>query len=59
VLVPSGNESQLDAAARARRDKLERDLAALRQKKAGLPEDEYLKLLEPLLVELARLYESK
>jgi hypothetical protein len=59
VLVPSGNEAQLGDDARTRRDELERDLAALRQKKAGLPEDEYLKLLEPLLVELARLYESK
>ena len=56
VLVPSGNEAQLDEAARTRRDELERDLADLRLRKTDLSEEEYLKLLEPLLVELARLY---
>jgi hypothetical protein len=59
ILVASGNESQLNDAARARRDELERELAALRQRKAELSEDEYLKLLEPLLVELARLYSTE
>jgi hypothetical protein len=58
VLVRSSREEKLPAAVRARRDELERELAALRQKKAKLPEDEYFSLLEPLLVELARLYEQ-
>ncbi len=56
ILVKSSREADLDPAARARRDELEQDLAALRQRKARLSEDEYLKLLEPLLVELAKLY---
>jgi len=58
VLVRSQNEEKLPAATRARRDELERDLAELRLKKAKLSEAEYFGLLEPLLVELARLYES-
>jgi hypothetical protein len=58
VLVPSGREEELSADSRARRDELERDLAALRDRKSDLPEDEYLVLVEPLLVELARLYEA-
>jgi hypothetical protein len=58
VLVPSGREEELSAASRTRRDELERDLAALRDRKSDLPEDEYLVLVEPLLVELARLYEA-
>src|SRR6185436_7026578 len=58
VLVKSSKEEQLSATARARRDELERDLAALRQRKAKLPEAEYLSLLEPILLELARIYEA-
>jgi len=58
VLVKSQREQQLPADLRARRDELERDLSALRQQKAKLPEEEYLKQIEPLLVELAKLYES-
>ena len=42
----------------AGRDALERDLAAARQRKSKLAEDEYLALIEPILIELARLYES-
>jgi hypothetical protein len=56
VLVKSEREEQLPAEIRARRDELERELAALRQKKASLPEDQYLALIEPILIELARLY---
>jgi hypothetical protein len=58
LLVKSQREERLPAAVRARRDELERELAALRPSKAKLPEDEYLAKIEPLLIELARLYEE-
>jgi len=58
VLVRSQREERLPPEIRARRDELEQQLAAARAKKAKLEEDEYLKLIEPILVELARLYES-
>ena len=58
MLVRSQREEQLPAAVRARRDELERELAALRQQKAELAESEYLALLEPLFIRLARLYEE-
>ncbi len=58
VLVRSAREQQLPPATRARRDELERDLAQLRQRKTKLADEEYLSLLEPILVELAKLYES-
>ena len=58
VLVRSSREQQLPAAVRTRRDELERELMALRQKKPHLPEDEYLNLIEPVLVELSRLYQA-
>jgi hypothetical protein len=58
VLVRSAREQQLPAAIRARRDELERDLAELRQRKSKLAEDEYLSQIEPILVELAKLYEA-
>ena len=57
VLVRSASEEQLPAETRARRDELERDLAALRQKKQDLSEEEYFAHLEPLLVELSKLYQ--
>jgi hypothetical protein len=37
---------------------LEQGVSALRLRKEELGEDEYLKQLEPLLVELARLYSA-
>lgn len=56
-LLPSAEEQHLSAEVRARRDELERAIAELRAKKKGeLGEDEYYAQLEPLLVELARLY---
>lgn len=58
-LVPSRREQQLSPDSRARRDALEKELAQLRQQKATLSEEEYLKLLEPILVQLARLYENE
>jgi hypothetical protein len=58
VLVRSAREQQLPAAVRARRDELERGLAELRQRKGKLAEDEYLSQIEPILIELAKLYEA-
>jgi hypothetical protein len=57
-LIPGPRELQLPAETRQRRDQLEQDLADLRDRKSQLSEDEYFEILEPLLVELSRLYES-
>lgn len=57
-LIRGPREQQLSAAVRERRDRLESDLSQLRERKADLSEDDYFKLLEPILVELARLYEE-
>lgn len=57
-LVRSAHEEQLSPAARERRDRLEQELSRLRERKPQLAEDDYLKLLEPLLVDLARLYQG-
>jgi len=57
-LIRSDREEQLSAKHRERRDQLEQELADLRLRKTELPEEEYLGLIEPLLVELAKLYES-
>jgi len=57
-LVKSRREQDLPAAVRSRRDELEQELARLRERKGQLAEDEYLKMLEPLLVEIARIYEE-
>jgi hypothetical protein len=55
-LVPSPREREIPAAVRQRRNQLELAIAALRDEKANLGADEYYKRLEPLMVELARLY---
>lgn len=55
-LVPSARESALPADVRQRRDELELSLAALREQKGKLAEDEYYSRLEQIMVELARLY---
>jgi hypothetical protein len=57
-LVRSQQEQRLSPAIRVRRDQLEQDLSRLRQRKAELAEDEYFDLLEPLLLELSRLYDE-
>lgn len=54
-LVRGPRERQLPAEVREKRDQLEQDLARLRDRKAELSEDEYFKLLEPLLIEFSRL----
>jgi hypothetical protein len=58
VLVKNKHEERLPAETRARRDELERQLAELRLRKSKLPEAEYFALLEPLLLEISKLYES-
>ncbi len=58
-LVRSQRERQLPADARTRRDELERQIAALRERKAELGEEAYYRDLEKLLVELAGVYEPK
>jgi hypothetical protein len=57
-LVRSAAEQQLSPEIRARRDKLELDLAALRERKAKMNEDKYYQELEKILLQLARLYEG-
>lgn len=58
-LVRSDVERQLAPTARARRDELEQALSALRLRKTKLNEDEYYRQLEGILLETARLYETK
>ncbi len=57
-LVRSEQESKLSAELRTERDALEAKIEALRIEKSTLPEEAYLSQLEPLLVALARLYQS-
>lgn len=56
-LIPSADERRLPEDLRRRRDELEAEIAALGEEKEKLGEDAYYARLEPLLVELARLYE--
>lgn len=58
VLVRSEQEKKLPAAVRAKRDELELAIGKLRDDKAAMPEPEYYKLLEPMLLDLAKLYQS-
>jgi hypothetical protein len=57
-LVRSPLEQQLSAAVRARRDELELSIERHRERKGTLGEEEYYRELEPLLLELARIYET-
>ena len=57
-LVPSEEERRLPPEVRRRRDELELQLAALRDRRSEFTEDEYYARIEPLLLEIARLYES-
>jgi hypothetical protein len=56
-LVRSEAEHQLSAEVRARRDRLELQLSALREKKAKMNEDKYYQELEKLMLELATVYD--
>lgn len=57
-LIASDRESRMSAAARQRRDALELELAALRDRKADLEEQTYFRELESILVQLARIYQD-
>lgn len=58
VLVRSEQERRLPPAVRAKRDELELAIGKLRDQKSGMPESEYYKLLEPMLLDLARVYQQ-
>jgi hypothetical protein len=55
-LIPSNRERGIPAEMRERRNQIELSIAALREQKAKLAEDEYYSRLEKLMVELAQLY---
>ncbi len=57
-LVRSAAELQLSAEVRARRDQLELQLAALRERKPRLNEEKFYQDLEKILLEIAKLYEG-
>jgi hypothetical protein len=57
-LLPSDTERRLSPQLRARRNELELRVEEMRQQKAQLSIEEYYQKLEPILLELARLYES-
>ena len=58
-LVLSEFEQKLPPETRVRRNALELQLAEVRTQKSALEEDEYYGKLEPLLLQLARIYQSK
>ncbi|MGA2247999.1 MAG: hypothetical protein ABSH48_23680 [Verrucomicrobiota bacterium] len=58
-LVRSETEQELSPSARGRRDELEKEVSKLRARKETMPEDEYYRQLEGILVDLARLYQNK
>lgn len=55
-LLPSRQEKMLTPGQRAERDRLESLVESLRRRKDEMPEDEYYRQLEPVLLDLARLY---
>ncbi|HZW32216.1 MAG TPA: hypothetical protein VFF52_16005 [Isosphaeraceae bacterium] len=55
-LILSERERAIPAEVRRHRDQIERSIAALRDQKARLAEEEYYDRLEKLMVELGRLY---
>jgi hypothetical protein len=57
-LIRSQAEQQMPPALRAKRNELELAIARLRESKGQLTEDAYYHQLEPLLLELAKLYEQ-
>jgi hypothetical protein len=57
-LIRNSSEQSLTAEQLGRRDALERAVLLYREKKGSLPEDEYYRELEKLLVELARFYKE-
>lgn len=57
-LIPSETEKNLPPQIRTQRNDLELKLARLRAQKDSLNEDKYYQELEPLLLQLARLYQT-
>ena len=57
-LVRNESERNLSPAVRTKRDELELRIGQLRETKDKMVEEEYYNRLEPLLLEMARLYES-
>lgn len=57
-LVQSKEERALTPDQRASRDALERELAALRERKGAMKEDAYFRELEELMLKLARIYRA-
>jgi hypothetical protein len=57
-LVRSVGERNMSAPDRQKRDELESQIAALRERKSDLDEDDYYRQLETILLQLARLYQS-
>jgi hypothetical protein len=58
-LIPSDRERSIPTEVRRERDRIELAIAALRDQKGTLAEDDYYARLEPLMVELARLYDGR
>jgi hypothetical protein len=58
ILVRGESEQKLSPETRARRDELERELSALRDRKSSMKEDDYYSQLNALMLQTARLYES-
>ena len=54
--IPNEAEAKLSPALRKKRNELELDLERMRAHKAELSEEDYLKQIEPILLEIARLY---
>jgi hypothetical protein len=57
-LIRSDREREIPLESRQQRDQLELSIAALRDQKGKLTEDEYYERLEQLMVKLARLYRT-
>jgi hypothetical protein len=57
-LISNASDQKLSPAARARRDELELAIGNLRDQKSTMATEEYYGKLEPLLLEIARLYEA-
>ena len=57
-LIRRGAESKLSIAQRRSRDELEAKLESIRLRKDALGPDEYCRELEPVLIELARIYQA-
>lgn len=58
-LVRSDSEKKLSPEARARRDELEKQLSDLHARKASMDENEYYLQVETILLEIAKIYQSR